>query len=175
MNCAVWRNPGAFHVVVRTSTRRRLERGKREILAGLPAAGRGVPVAAPCLPRPGPGVMVTRGYQGLQLVNQLRRVAVGNAAMTPTLASSPLSSVEPEEQGAQPTGCSCLLAVPGNDAVGRALVLDLEHDRTSGGRCRRPALRPRRPAPRPRKGGTTARLLWSVSCRGEVDGRFQRR
>lgn len=52
--------------------------------------------------------------------------------MTPTEASLPVLAVEPEQERADGVGPALVHPVAGDDAVGRALVLDLEHEALVG-------------------------------------------
>ena len=70
--------------------------------------------------------------------SSLRR-AIGKAPMTPDRRELPVVAVEAEQQRADRVGPALVHAVAGDDAVGGALVLDLEHQRACRARrrCRR--------------------------------------
>ena len=56
-----------------------------------------------------------------------RRLAIGNAPITPTDASVAVIAVQPEQQRADRVVAGLVHAVARDHAVGGALMLDLEH------------------------------------------------
>jgi hypothetical protein len=105
------------------------ERDEREVLLRVPAAALGAP-RRPGLRHlllPVPGVAVERRDPRLQLPEELPTAIHREGPDHPDVGEHPSVVVEPEQE--RPDGIRAALVepVPGHDAVGGALVLDLEH------------------------------------------------
>ena len=142
----------------RTSTTRSGRSGTNERsffgFQRLPSALRGVRASAiSCFPVP--GVPVERRDPRLQLLEELPTAIHREGADHPDVGEH-ARVVEPEQERPDRIGAALVQPVPGHDAVGGALVLDLEHHALVGlvGPFERLRHTPSSPAPRTRR--TTA-------------------
>src|SRR4051812_22595790 len=107
----------------------RPQRREREVLAVVPAAELGAARGAGAflLLRPGPGVVVERRYEGLQLREELLPSGGGKGADHAHAGQGAIVLVQPEQEGADAVRTAFVDPVAGDHAVGGPLVLDLEH------------------------------------------------
>ena len=158
------------------------ERLPRQVLAAVPAAGGARQALArrvggagrgplgPLAPRVASSAPSRSGASSS--ISAARRSHVNDEVM-PTWWSAPSSSYRPEQQRADVRAGAVLVpAEAGHHAVGRALVLDLEHRPLARPvRRRRGAWRSRRRGRRPRSGRTSPRQGAVARRRRQVDGR----
>ena len=81
---------------------------------------------------PVPGWLVPLGDERLELLEELLAARHGEGADDTDRGELPVLAVEPEQERADGVGPALVDPVAGDDAVGGALVLDLEHEALVG-------------------------------------------